>query len=163
VYPTVLVHVTPYGAFMSSDNPIGAGNQQETKDPEVPLDPWWIVGFVDGEGCFSVAIHRNETNARRNGGWQLTPTFHLYQHEKERQLLARVAGFFGCGHIYSKGSESKVLTYTVSRLEDLASSIVPFFEEYRPLIKGPVSTCGARLSNRCGARSIWSRTDSTEW
>ena len=23
------------------------------------LDPRWVVGFVDGEGCFSVSIHRN--------------------------------------------------------------------------------------------------------
>ena len=39
--------------------------------------------------------------------------------------------------MYSKGPNSSVLTYTVSRLEDLASSIVPFFAEHRPLIKGP--------------------------
>ena len=37
------------------------------------LDPSWIVGFVDGEGCFSVSIHRNKRYARRTGGWQLTP------------------------------------------------------------------------------------------
>ena len=122
---------------MSSDNPIGAGNQQETKDLETPLDPWWLVGFVDGEGCFSVAIHRNKTNARRNGGWQLTPTFHLYQHQKERELLERVARFFGCGRIYSKGPSSNVLSYTVSRLDEHERVIVPFFEEHRPLVKGP--------------------------
>ncbi len=122
---------------MSSENPIGAGNQQETKELEEPLDPWWIVGFVDGEGCFSVSIHHNPTNARRNGGWQLTPTFHLYQHEKERELLARVASFFGCGRIYSKGPKSRVLAYTVSSMQELESRIIPFFEEHRPLIKGP--------------------------
>ena len=122
---------------MSSENPIGAGNQQETKDSEEPLDPWWIVEFVDGEGSFSVSVHHNPTNVRRNGGWQLTPTFHLYQHEKERQLLARVARFFGCGRIYSKGPNSSVLAYTVSAMPDLESRIIPFFEEHRPLIKGP--------------------------
>jgi len=55
---------------MSSDNPIGADNQQETEATAQPLDPWWIAGFVDGEGCFSVSIHRNDRYARRTGGWQ---------------------------------------------------------------------------------------------
>ena len=35
-----------------SDNPIGAGNQQES------LSPDWVVGFVDGEGCFYVGVNR---------------------------------------------------------------------------------------------------------
>ncbi len=44
---------------MSSDNPTGADNQQETSGQSAPLDPMWVVGFVDGEGCFSVSVHRN--------------------------------------------------------------------------------------------------------
>ena len=35
---------------MSSDNPSGADNQQERPGIEE-----WIVGFVDGEGCFSMS------------------------------------------------------------------------------------------------------------
>ena len=45
---------------MSSDNPAGGDNQQETQGDELPhrpLDPRRVCGFVDGEGCFSVAIH----------------------------------------------------------------------------------------------------------
>ncbi len=122
---------------MSSENPFGADNQQETEEPPVVLDPWWVVGFVDGEGCFSVAIHRNTRYARRTGGWQLTPVFQVYQHEKERELLHRVMSFFGTGRVVSKGPTSKVLTYSVSSLRDLANHIVPFFERYRPLVKGP--------------------------
>ena len=38
-----------------SKNAPSAGNQQER------LDPWWIVGFVDGEGCFSVSAFKNFT------------------------------------------------------------------------------------------------------
>ncbi|TLY19397.1 MAG: hypothetical protein E6K66_11010, partial [Nitrospirae bacterium] len=36
----------------SSDNPSGADNQQER------LSADWVVGFVDGEGCFFVGINR---------------------------------------------------------------------------------------------------------
>ena len=47
-----------------------------------------------------------------------------------------MARFFGCGRIYSKGPNSKVLAYTVGSLQELESKIIPFFEEHRPLIKG---------------------------
>jgi hypothetical protein len=39
---------------MGSENPSGADNQQETASPCLVLDPHWLAGFVDGEGCFSV-------------------------------------------------------------------------------------------------------------
>jgi len=38
---------------MFGDNPSGAGNQQERPGIEQ-----WVVGFVDGEGCFSVSVFR---------------------------------------------------------------------------------------------------------
>src|SRR3954452_18694520 len=69
---------------MRSENPTGADNQQETARSTLELDPNWVVGFVDGEGCFSVSVHRN-LNARRTGGWQLHPVFHVYQHEDHRR------------------------------------------------------------------------------
>ena len=96
---------------MSSDNPIGADNQQETKDLDVELDPWWVVGSVDGEGCSSVAVHHNARYARRTGGWQLTPVFQVSQHEKERELLDRVRSFFGTGSVVPIGSTSSMLTF----------------------------------------------------
>src|SRR6476469_8990092 len=53
--------VTPSfkSASMRSENPTGADNQQETARSTLELDPNWVVGFVDGEGCFSVSVHRN--------------------------------------------------------------------------------------------------------
>ena len=49
---------------MGSDNVTSGDNQQETARPRLELDPQWVVGFVDGEGCFSVSIHRNPQLAR---------------------------------------------------------------------------------------------------
>ncbi len=45
-----------------SDNPHGADNQQESLSPE------WVVGFVDGEGCFYVGVNRQPT---MKIGWQV--------------------------------------------------------------------------------------------
>ena len=63
------------GTQVTSDNPIGAGNQQES------LSPDWVVGFVDGEGCFFVGINRQPS---MKIGWQVLPEFRVVQHETGR-------------------------------------------------------------------------------
>ena len=119
---------------MSSDNPSGADNQQETPQPSVQLDPAWIVGFVDGEGCFSVSLHRNSM-MHRHGGWQIQAAFHVYQHQDSGHVLLALRSYFGCGQIRSKGPNSDVLTFSVTKLVDLETIIVPFFECNKPLVK----------------------------
>jgi hypothetical protein len=52
---------------MDSDNPSGAGNQQERPGIEQ-----WVVGFVDGEGCFSISVVRNPGCLL---GWQVQHEF----------------------------------------------------------------------------------------
>ena len=51
---------------MGSDNVWGADNQQER------LSIGWVVGFVDGEGCFSCPIYRCDVMTL---GWQVRPEF----------------------------------------------------------------------------------------
>jgi hypothetical protein len=120
---------------MGSDNPSGADNQQETSEPSVQLDPCWIAGFVDGEGCFSVSVHRNRF-MHQHGGWQLQCAFQVYQHRDHRIVLDALRSHFGCGSVSSKGPRSSVMTYSVFALRDLEERIVPFFEVQRLLVKG---------------------------
>jgi hypothetical protein len=119
---------------MGSDNPSGADNQQETSEPRVQLDPQWIVGFVDGEGCFSVSVHRNLL-MHRHGSWQLQAAFQVYQHHNHRSVLEALHSYFRCGYVRPKGPRSDVLTYSVWALRDLEGIIVPFFEKYPLLVK----------------------------
>ena len=121
--------VTPSceSAVMRSENPTGADNQQETARSTLELDPNWVVGFVDGEGCFSVSVHRN-LNARRTGGWQLHPVFHVYQHQDHRGVLEELVMFFGTGRLRPKGPQSSVLTYAVDSLVEIEAAVLPFFE-----------------------------------
>ena len=119
---------------MGSENPSGADNQQETAVPGSVLEPQWVVGFVDGEGCFSVSVHRSVA-MRRHRGWQLQPTFHVYQHADHRMVLEELVTVFGCGRIRSKGPGSSVLAYAVEALGDLHDSVLPFFRRFPPRIK----------------------------
>ena len=111
---------------MGSENPIGADNQQETRLDA--LDPGWVVGFVDGEGCFSVSVHRNEL-ARPTGGWHVQPTFQVSQHTDHRDVLEGLRTFFACENVRSKGPASSVDVYTVHSTIQLEARVLPFFEE----------------------------------
>jgi hypothetical protein len=119
---------------MSSENPSGADNQQETVRSMFELDPRWVTGFVDGEGCFSVSIHRNP-NARSTRGWQLHPVFHVYQHESHRDVLEALVPLFACGRLRPKGPKNSVWTFAVDSLRDLEDHVLPFFERYPLVVK----------------------------
>ena len=119
---------------MGSENPTGADNQQETASSCTVLDPHWIVGFVDGEGCFCVSLHRSSM-MRRHGGWQLQPVFHVYQHRDHRDILEALMPVYGCGKIRPKGLNSSVWTYAVEGLLALERCVIPFFERSPPVVK----------------------------
>src|SRR5262245_62554919 len=102
---------------MSSDNPTGADNQQETTH-SLELDARWVVGFVDGEGCFSVSLHRNPF-IRSTGHWQIQAVFHVYQHRAHRAVLAVFIRFFGCGLIRPTSEKSSVMTHTLRHTTDI--------------------------------------------
>jgi hypothetical protein len=114
---------------VGSDNPSGADNQQER-----PVHAQWVVGFVDGEGCFSVPIFRNPTCT---SGWQVQPTFTVVQGARSVQVLHRLEQFFGCGQVGLNGRHDNhredLWRYCVRRLSDLSNRIIPFFETY-PLV-----------------------------
>jgi len=110
---------------VGSDNPIGAGNQQERLDP-------YIAGYVDGEGTFHVAIQRHPCT---KAGWQLLPEFHVSQNPERRQVLDLIQRRFGCGTIREnhRGSADTSLVYVVRRRSDLLTQVIPFFEA-QPLL-----------------------------
>ncbi len=114
---------------MGSENPSGAVNQQER-----PGFEQWVVGFVDGEGCFSIAVVRNP-GCRL--GWQVQHEFSVTQASPSRPALEGLIEFFGCGRIIensrSDNHRYRRMRYSVKRRSELVERIIPFFEEH-PLI-----------------------------
>src|ERR1051326_393116 len=78
---------------VSSDKPPGAVNQQERL-----FTTGWLVGFVDGEGCFSCPIFRQRSMKL---GWQVQPSFAVVQGASSRHVLEEMVSFFGCGAVYA--------------------------------------------------------------
>src|SRR3989440_11292598 len=81
-----------YREKLSRENATGADNQQERLKTV-----GWVVGFVDGEGCFSVTIQRCRVVKL---GWQVFPEFVVTQGAKSLSALQALQRFFGCGRIY---------------------------------------------------------------
>ena len=114
---------------MGSENPSGAGNQQERPGIEQ-----WVVGFVDGEGCFSISVVRN---AGCSLGWQVQHEFSVTQAATSRPALELLREVFGCGYLIentrSDNHRELLLRFSVKRRADLLGRVVPFFEE-NPLL-----------------------------
>jgi len=111
---------------MCSENPSGADNQQERPGIEQ-----WIVGFVDGEGCFSISVVRN-SGCRL--GWQVQHEFSVTQAATSRPALELLVQEFTCGRLIENQRHDNhrvpLLRFSVKRRADLMVRVVPFFEEH---------------------------------
>jgi hypothetical protein len=94
--------------------------------PQSPkLEAQWVVGFVDGEGCFFVGIN---PHPEMTSGFQVLPEFTVVQHQRDIQLLHALKQFFGCGVV--RRNHGGRMAYRVRRLDHLNQRIVPFFEKH---------------------------------
>ena len=89
------------------------------------LDAQWIVGFVDGEGCFHVSIN---PHPEMSAGFQVLPEFTVVQHERDVQVLHALKAYFGCGVVRKNNGDR--MGYRVRGHEHLSKNIVPFFEKH---------------------------------
>ena len=114
-----------------------AENQQERL-----IKIGWIVGFVDGEGCFSLGFvkqsNRQEKDRVRKGyktGYQVFYEFAVTQGESSLESLQTLRNFFGVGALYINkrydNHKEHLQRYTVRRRDDLLTVIIPFFEKYQ--------------------------------
>ena len=85
----------------------------------------WVVGFVDGEGCFYVGINQHP---EMTAGYQILPEFTVVQHKRDIQLLYALKKFFGCGVVRINHAER--MAYRVRGLKHLTERIIPFFEKH---------------------------------
>jgi hypothetical protein len=90
----------------------------------------WIVGFVDGEGCFSVTIQRCRVVKL---GWQVFPEFVVTQGAKSLSVLHSLREFFDCGRVFinnrTDNHKEPIYRYCVRAVRDLRRKIIPFFAE----------------------------------
>jgi hypothetical protein len=87
----------------------------------VKLTADWVVGFVDGEGCFHVSLTRHP---EMTAGYQVLAEFVVVQHKRDVAVLHALKRFFGHGVVRPNHGER--CAYRVRDLDGLAK-ICDFF------------------------------------
>ena len=90
------------------------------------LDPNWVTGFTDAEGCFMIDFTKSKTNKMK---WQIKPCFQILLHNRDKELLMKIKSFFNeIGSITY--SNDNGVRYRIYKLDDIINIIIPHFDKY---------------------------------
>ncbi len=90
------------------------------------LNPWYITGLVEGEGCFSVSFNLRE---KLKVKIETRPSFSLSLSKRDLELLKKTREYFGVGGIRFSRSDN-TYKYEVRDIKALSEVIIPHFEAY---------------------------------
>ena len=93
--------------------------------------PNWLVGFVDGEGCFYVKIKKNSSKL----GSQVSLVFSLIQHSspsggRDEILFNMILKYLGCGVIEKATTRPNEVKYVIYKFGDICNNLIPLFQKY---------------------------------
>ncbi len=100
--------------------------------PEAFINSWFLTGFVDAEGCFSIKI---QPNAKLKTKWRVRPVFSITLHIKDLALLELIKNNLGVGNISKSGK--KAVMYAVDSIKEIPV-IINHFDKY-PLVTQKLS------------------------
>ena len=87
------------------------------------MDPWFITGLIDAEGCFYVQVSKNNNKI----GWYVKVVFIIVLHSKDKIVLEYIQNHFKIGNISKQGSQ--LYQPIVSSVKDLVV-IIDHFNKY---------------------------------
>ena len=114
-YIKILKYYTIYSYFFKMRNVFSSlsfhtsSNKSNNNNSDSKINPYYITGFTDGEGCFSVSIYKD---SRMTTGWQVKPVYKISLHNRDKPLLMLIQKFLGVGKIYKHGKTSVELRVT---------------------------------------------------
>lgn len=74
----------------------------EIRLPEDNFKIGYICGLIDGEGCFTIGIHKNPFTKT---GFQVEATFYVHLTEKDKSVIEFLKNAFNSGNIYCRTNE----------------------------------------------------------
>jgi len=96
------------------------------------LNPWYVSGLIEGEGCFCIAISRHKT---KKLGFDARLMFEIEMIIDDKPLLEKLQRTLKCGRIYQLNYERydwrPHVKFAVKKLEDIQRRIIPFFKKYQ--------------------------------
>lgn len=99
------------------------GKTQPTVVLPESLNPYWVAGFMDAEGCFFVkSLYNKNKDLKFVLGCQIT------QHSRDSLLMHKICYFFNCGRV--EVNRKIYDNFVVTKLSDINKFIIPFFRNY---------------------------------
>ena len=90
------------------------------------LDPWFVTGLVEGEGCFTVSF---SLRRRLKIGIETRPSFSISLNERDLPLIQSIHQFFNCGAVRFSRSD-RTYKYESRSVADLVTKVIPHFAKF---------------------------------
>ena len=100
-----------------------------TNERFVRVDPWFITGFTDAEGCFMCNIIKKP---KYKVGWEIQRVFQIKLHVKDFLVILGIQ--HSLGNIGTVDSNQSTCTFRVRKFQEIIQ-LIEFFDKY-PLISG---------------------------
>lgn len=102
----------------------------QSSDEQFKLNPWFVTGFTDAEGCFSISIIKDP---RYKAGYRVEALYSVTLHKKDVIILELIQAFFGNAGKINFETKRDVVSFTIRSKKYLANIVLPHFDKY-PLI-----------------------------
>lgn len=94
------------------------------------LNPHYVTGFVDGEGCFCVSIGRKRSRIP-----EVRLYFEIELREDDEPILEEIQKILNCGSIHYLSYERYKkwrphVKFKVGSYQEIKGKIIPFFRKY---------------------------------
>jgi len=86
---------------------------------QIIKSPLWLVGFIEGEGCFYLKITKNR---------QVNLVFSMSQHFRDSNLFNVIRNYLTCGIIEKAYTKPNTVNLVIYKLEDI-KKIISIFEK----------------------------------
>ncbi|MDA2935841.1 LAGLIDADG family homing endonuclease [Patescibacteria group bacterium AH-259-L05] len=120
-------HRNPYKRNLRLKDPVGKEQIQGKEE----LNPYYIIGFIEGEGSFYVGIGRHKTLRRKI---DIRPAFTIELRADDREILERILITIGCGKIYDCSYERygwyPHVKYKIGSTKEMKEFLIPFLDRY---------------------------------
>ena len=90
------------------------------------MNPYYVSGLVEGEGCFAVSFSMRQKLKLKI---ETRPSFSLSLNRRDLELLKSLREYFKCGAIRFSANDN-TYKFEVRAVKDLVKKIIPHFEKF---------------------------------
>jgi len=95
------------------------------------INPWFLTGFTDAEGCFTLSVGLCPRNKKMKVGWAVQAIFQIELSQIDLDLLKRIKSLLGVGNLLERNiNGQQSIKYRIQSVKDLKVTL-DHFDKYR--------------------------------